>query len=273
MLLAGTIVILTTFFIFSQRKIPPSDNQVSNTPLLTQYPSISQIPHPSSITAVPITSFENQESSYQGIIWTCGLNNEEKTALGINSNYQLVKSVSSIGWSGSTKGLFLISNNLNLSQHLGNCVEISGKIKDGWENLLINNYEINGVWTYYRSALNVSKINKIDIEKCIIDYNTIPKDIKYFKYKTVVGTLSFTKKRPAPDITSDLEIKLDEPFMDENNASSQPVLITTMEIAGGTDELYIQILNNIGKKVEAGGYIQTGYAEGTYLNINRLRIL
>lgn len=259
---------------FTDGKLKIYGTQGMNTPPLKEY-SLSDLskdiqpPSPSS----PTPSLKEQGFTSKGMVWTSGLSDEEKSLFGIDANYQLVKTSFSNGWFGKINGMFLISNNIDFSKYLGKCIEIGGKTKDSWENLVINNYEINGKWTYYRSALIVNKIDKIDIENCVIDYNTIPQDIKFFKYKTVVGTLSYTKRRPAPDINLDLEIKLDEPFMDENNASGQPVLTTVMEIAGGTDELYIQILNNIGRKVEVGGYIQTGYAEGTYLNINRLRIL
>lgn len=219
----------------------------------------------------------NTGISLVGMIWTSGLSEEEKTFYNIDSKYQLTKTdVSPEGWSGKIFGYFLSSTETDLSSYLGKCVSVNGKIRNGWEQLESNNYEINGHGTYYRSALTVSRIEPVDIERCVGDFGLRVKDpqlLKQLEYIKAKGVLSFTSNRPAPDINYDLEIKLSEPFTDELDSSGNPVLMDRLDISPETDEIYIEILKNIGKKVEVEGTMEWGYSESRYLSVSKLRVL
>lgn len=218
---------------------------------------------------------DHDSVSITGIVWTSGLQKENKEALGIDSDYQVSDLQLPDKWNEKITGMFLITDNIKLSEYLGKCVIIKGKVKEGWEDLEKNNYEINGKWTFNRSVLIIDKISEEEIAKCIGSYDRTVKGEEQsggIGYKTAVGVLSFAK-RPAPDINYDLEIILHEPFIDELNAQGYPVVMKKLDIFAGSDEIYRQIINNIGNKVEVGGYLQWGHAETRFLNVDLLRVL
>ncbi len=210
----------------------------------------------------------------RGIIWTSGLTDQEKRSFDTKADYQLEKTPYSKDWPEEIYGMFLESGSYNYSEYLGKCVEITGNIRKGWENLIKDNYEINGKWTYSRSDLDVNKITVLYIKECIGDFdytakNRNPEDKP--ESKTASGILNFAK-RPAPDIGYDLELLLDKPFTDELNSSGDTTLTERLDITPSTDELYVQILENIGKKVIVSGSMVWGYSESRYMVADELQI-
>jgi hypothetical protein len=256
-ILAVVFVILATFVVFE------SNSRRLNT---------------NSNLAIPTktTNLQPNQINLIGMIWTSGLVDSELEVLDLNSEYQLTKSLVLDGWLEKITGMFLVvNNNLDLQSYLGKCVMVNGKIKNGWEDIISKNYKINGKWTYNRSALIVDSIKVKDLDLCIGNYDRTIKDKNVqegLEYKTAKGTLGFTK-RTAPDISYDLEIILDEPFIDELNASGNPVLTKRLDISSGSDEIYKQIISNIGKNAEASGYMEWGYAESRFLSVDKLKIL
>lgn len=220
----------------------------------------------------------NESLTLIGTVWTSGLAQEEKDTLGINSNYQLVKTSQPKyrnGWGEKTDGMYLINNDNNLSNYLGKCVSVYGKIKNGWEYIENNKYEINGRWTYRRSAMVVSKLDILELDNCLVSYDVIVKDKKLLEgleYKNAKGTLDFAE-RPAPDISYDFKIILDEPFIDAMNASGKPVLTKQVDISAGSYEIYKQVISNLGKKIGVGGYMEWGYAESRFLRVDKIQTL
>lgn len=227
-------------------------------------------------TPFDTVNLKQEQISLTGMVWTSGLVDYEQEVLNLTSEYQLVKSIVSDGWLGKITGMFLISNNsVNLETYLGKCVTVNGEIKYGWENLIDNNYEINGKWTYYRSALVVDNINTNDINSCIGDYDRTIKDKKLLygsEYKTTKGTLGFAR-RLTPDMGYDLEILLDEPFTDELNASGNSIQTGRLDISSGSSQIFKRLISNIGKKVEVSGYMEWGYAESRFLSVDKLEII
>jgi hypothetical protein len=217
---------------------------------------------------------EEKLLSLSGMVWTSGLMDSEKEVLDISTDYQIVKSLLSKGWNENTDGMFLISNGIDFKQYVGKCVTINGEISDGWNRLEKNNYEINGKWTYNRSAIVVQEIIEEDLGQCISDYDRTVKDkviIENSKHESVRGILEFAK-RPAPDIGYDFVIIPNEPFVDEQSAAGYPVEINKLDINPGTDEIFTQLTENIGKEAEVGGYMVWGYSESRYLVVDKLQI-
>lgn len=221
---------------------------------------------------------EGKPLSLIGLVWTSGLMQEEEVVLGISSNYQIVKPLPpkpQQGWSENTDGMYLINNGFDFSNYLGKCVSVSGKINSGWESLENNKYEINEKWTYNRSAMVVNKIDVTDFNNCIVSHDRAVKDKKTLEgldYKVAKGVLEFGK-RPAPDISYDFIIILDEPFIDEQSASGKPILTKQLDISPGNDEIFMRIIDNIGKKAEISGYMEWGYAESRFLRVDNLQII
>ena len=219
----------------------------------------------------------NGTFAISGIVWTNGLVKEEKETLGIDSDYQIEKPLpplSQQGWPETTDGAFLIKNSFDFSDYLGKCVSVSGKIKEGWENLQGSNYEINGKWTFNRSAVVVDSMETISFEECFIKDQAEKGNEEYvtIEYRTVKGKLSFGV-RPAPDINYDFIITPDEPFIDSQNPSGQRIPTKNLDISPSSDDIFLLILNNIGKKVEISGYMQWGYMESRFLRVEKILIL
>lgn len=212
-----------------------------------------------------------------GAVWTSGLMAEEQDQLGISSDYQLVKpSAAELqkGWNTRSDGMYLVSTAEDLNSFLGKCVSVTGSLYPGWENLESNNYEINGKWTYGRSAMLVRRIAVVAPDNCYVIYPGTPVDSQSdlnSDYKTFSGVLGFAQ-RPAPDISYDLKIILDKPFKDIYSSTGQSELASQLDISPRTTELYLLMLGNIGRQVEIGGYVNWGYAESWFLSVDRLKL-
>ena len=218
---------------------------------------------------------DNKEEtlSLTGMVMTSGLSDSEKKVLDIKADYQLIKGINSEDWPEKINGMFLENLNIDYSKYHGKCVYLTGKIKKGWEDLQRDNYEINGMWSYYRSTINTETIKPLEYKECIGKNYTLDHGNRTdnTEYKVALGTLNFTK-RPAPDISEDIEIILDKPFIDDQNASGQPVITKRLNITPATDEIYLKMLENIGKKAEVSGYMVWGYFESRYLNVYSIQI-
>lgn len=166
----------------------------------------------------------------------------------------------------------MVNNDNDFSQYIGECVTVNGKLADGWERLEENNYEINGRWTFNRSAIIVHEINKEDISLCASDYDRTVKDqaiIESSRRESVKGILEFAK-RPAPDIDYDFVLRTDDPLVGEQNAVGYLVEINKLNIDPGTDEILALFIENIGKEVEVHGYMVWEYSESRILVVDSM---
>lgn len=204
------------------------------------------------------------------MVWTSGLSDNEKD-FDITSDYQLVKSAVPDNWSEKITGMYLLTDSgLDIKPFLGQCVVVGGKIKAGWENLADTDFQINGFWTYDRSALIIDRIVPKELDYCLSKDESgsqlNPDEKNYRRFRGILGYAN----RPAPDISYDLEIILDEPFLDSANASGQEVLTKRLDISAGQPGIYKQLLQNVGREVELGGYMTWGYAESQYLQVTSI---
>jgi len=262
-LFASIIIIIIAYFI-----------NYSNPAIDAQKSSELTVAH-ENLPTPTVNLFKSEEKfTLTGIVYTSGLTYEERGVLNAFSDFQLEKTPISKGWpEGKIYGVYLEPNEMGFRKYLGNCVSIEGNTKKGWEGLESKSFEINGKWTYNRSVLIVDKVELKNIRDCIDDYDLAIADEKILKTldrKILTGTLRFTNGRPSPDISYDLEIKLDEPFIDEMSASGRPFLVTILDIQAATDDVHIQVLENIGKEVELEGYIEWGYAESRFFRVTSL---
>lgn len=265
-LFAAIIFMLIAYFInyTAPDESIPSTNDLNIAPEFTNNP--------------PKEIFKSDEKySLTGIVYTSGLTYEERGILGAFSDFQLEKTPLSEGWpEGKIFGVYLEPNEMNFQKYLGQCIFLEGNIKKGWEDLDDKNFEINGKWTYNRSVIIVDKTELRNIRDCLDDFDhtiTSKEIIKTLEEKTLKGILRFTDSRPAPDISYDLEIKLNEPFIDEQSASGKPYLVTIQDVSALTDEIHIQMLESIGKEVEIEGYMEWGFAESRFFRITSLSVI
>lgn len=63
---------------------------------------------------------DHDSVSITGIVWTSGLQKENKEALGIDSDYQVSDLQLPDKWNEKITGMFLITDNIKLSEYLEN---------------------------------------------------------------------------------------------------------------------------------------------------------
>ena len=220
-------------------------------------------------TSQIIADLKKPEITISGIIFTSGLSDDEKNTFKINSDYQLIKSAPENSWEDPVNTYFLYANGLDLSKYLGKCVNLTGYLYSGWENIDKNNFLVNGRWTYDRSAFAIGSVSEKGLTECINDFdNTVkPEEGVKIKHLTFTGILNISK-RLSPDINYDFEINIEKIFIDEVNATGESVEQSKLVILPATDELLIEFLGNVGKQVEVGGYMQWGYSESRFLMVD-----
>jgi hypothetical protein len=220
------------------------------------------------VALITNTPLKKETPKYHtGLIFTSGLSEEEKKTFSLNSKYQLEKGrVFEGDWQGDITGYFLEAQDEDIAKYLGSCVRVYGDIKKGWENLAKNNYEFNGVWSYYRSALVLDKIEETDMTNCVNDFDVRVEDSTQLEtmkseYKKLTGVLKFADNRPAPDIAYDYTLQLSNPFYDSLNPVGESYLKRQLDVLESTNDITMSFLDNIGKKVEVEGYMGWGYNE------------
>jgi len=65
---------------------------------------------------------------------------------------------------------------------------------------------------------------------------------------------------------------LEKPYLDQENATGQSIWTNRIDIAAASEELLLNMLGNIGKKVEVEGYWQWGYAESRFFRVDKMVI-
>jgi len=89
-------------------------------------------------------------------------------------------------------------------------------------------------------------------------------------------TLTFTgiiesMTRPAPDISYDYALRLDEPYLNKLSARGEDTLETSLVLIGDTPDLQNQIASNIGNHVSVTATLEWGYAESQYLKVLEIK--
>ena len=204
---------------------------------------------------------------FYGFIRTSGLQKSEKELLGLQiAEYQVEVPCNN---DSGVCGYYLEPDPyVDLIHFLGKCTWIRGVIKPGWENVQQSGFKLNGNYTYRRLALimrnEVSHLDNTDCGKIFIHkpYSEANKII-------LSGILQYAQ-RPAPDIDYDYQLKLDNPYKDNNNASGMEQTVDTVIILPADYEISEQINSFIEKKVQVNGSWQAGYAESKFFSIESI---
>lgn len=211
---------------------------------------------------------EERSVTLTGIIRSGGLSKEEKTKLGLNfSNYQLTDFNIGQYQAGKVYGYFLESNDPEIKNFEGKCVEVKGKIKEGWGNLQDQRFELNNQYTYNRLAFVHEEVNQKNYADCQIFPDPKPINRTSFKKIEKVSGIVEHALRLAPDISYDYRLRLAKPFIDPLDASGNPKVYPFLDISPLNQTILLELERNMGQKVTVEGEMTWGYAESRYLKV------
>lgn len=219
----------------------------------------------------PVASQKNEmgnRATRIGVIRTSGLGEEEKTTLNLlDVNFQVTDFANFYdGRTYEMDGYFLLHiEDKTIEPLLGKCVQVTGSIVKPWGNKCEG-----GVSN--RSALSVTEINAIDSKECFPYQIYGAPGGGESKKLTLLGTVT-RAIRPSPDIGYDYEMKLTEPFVDENSEAGSPQEISQIVVVPYENSVWGDLENNIGKEIEVEGYMYWGLAESKYLEVVSVRNL
>lgn len=200
---------------------------------------------PNSVTAV-------------GVLRTSGLSDDEMERLGIYPDFQ-VSDVAADPQS-TVQGFYLLTPDIDVTLS-GECVKVSGVIAEGW---------VDHPDSYSRSALEKVKLEKLDNTLCNPYRNPgggVPEGQASVRF---TGTL-LLNRRPAPDIGYDYQLKLDQPFLDNDSPAGSPQWVSSVEVVPSSDVIWRSVQENLNRKVTVEGFMLWGYAESKYFRAESIQ--
>lgn len=213
-----------------------------------------------------MTALQANQIKVTGIIRSSGLSIDEKQKFDLNNvNYQITD-FSKKNEIQNIFGYYLIADSNEdkiIGSLIGQCVEVTGTEPSNWKG-------INKSDSYLRAVLKLNKIDHVDNSQCE-PYSSIPsKDIAGTEKITLRGVVN-NSNRPAPDINYDYQVELSKPHLDNDNASGKPQKIILLTVVPDTNNVWMELTNNINQEVEIQGYMEWGYSESKYFRITSIR--
>lgn len=194
-----------------------------------------------------------------GIIQSTGITDKHKFKF--KAKYQLTT---------SRKDFYLFTDT-DLEKYWGRCVRIKGYFPTGWD---INTKEIDGEWTWDRTAIEIISISLLSDTEC--DYfkkyrplSQHPSLLKTKKYNDTLSGYIHRTKRMALDISMDYAIILDVPINHPEDSSTK---LTSLPIY---PNIKLEELNRIIDEklhITAFGWAIGGYAEMIVLDADSVII-
>lgn len=222
----------------------------------------------------PTPSIASKQIEQIGFIRTSGLRTEEKARLNLKfSDYQLTD-FTPPDQINKVYGYY-IENPFNGDALVGKCVKMKIKTVNNWDAQKINQ-------AYNRIPVISLGTKILNIDTCLSYFdqqNENEKDPQSFieklaqNYQRVKlsGRLQ-RATRPAPDIGYDYALLFNEPQSGFAEAAGSDIKVDSAVVVPYTIEIRKMIEANIGKMVNAEGYIEWGYSEGQYFGIISLEI-
>lgn len=202
-----------------------------------------------------------------GVIRTSGLMVEEKNKLGLNySNYQITD-LKNDNKEDLVVGYFLESINLFSRNYLGKCVKIEGKLLTEWEDV-DSGFVVNDQFTYGNLAIIPENIKPQDMTECE-PYDFFEQKRNDFELLSFSGVLQYAK-RPAPNVSCDYQLILDEEYVDNQNSTGRPLALNQIDVVPGSNKEWLDFEEKIGRRVTLSGYYLWGYSESKYLEVNSI---
>lgn len=225
----------------------------------------SQTPGQQPITVLPTAlPAQTDQVTITGVIRTSGLSEDEKQKLGLSSvAYQLTD------FNKNDKqdlyGYYLISSDKDIETLLGKCVQLVGNEPTEWKNKDKRD-------SYLRTAFILKSINLVDTANCS-PYSETPTENVAGAEKITLRGVANNGNRPAPDINYDYQVKLSKPFLDKDNSSGSPQQVSLVDTVPDTNDVWIELTNNVNREVEIQGYMNWGYSESKYFRITSVKSL
>ncbi|MDP3973717.1 MAG: hypothetical protein Q8P92_02695 [Candidatus Daviesbacteria bacterium] len=220
----------------------------------------SQNPQPTPVPSTP-------SIKVTGVLRNSGLTKDEKVTLNLNSSNYQITDFGIASDNSKIMGYFLETDNSEYRDLEGKCVEITGSIKQSWEDLINNQFEINNKYTYQRSTMIPQSINQLSNSACNpYSGNRTVSDSEIGNKRVLKGTVAGTQ-RPAPDIGYDYQLNLATPLNEEWGSTGGPVKVDKIDISPLNNSVWNILEDKMGTIVTVTGYKTWGYAESQYLLI------
>ena len=223
--------------------------QIGRNQILIQQPVVVQP------TIAPI---ETDQMTITGVIRTSGLSDYERQKLDLTNVIYQLTDFNRID-KQDINGYYLLSSDKTIETFLGTCVQIIGTEPTEWKNK-------NKSDSYLRTTILLNSISQIDNSKCS-PYSVNPSENIAGTEKLTLRGIVSNNNRPAPDINYDYQIKLSKPFLDKNSSSGSPQQVSLVDAVPDTNNVWIELTNNLNHEVEIQGYMEWGYAESKYFKI------
>lgn len=215
--------------------------------------------------SLPTTDDDLDENPvYIGILRHTGLNGiaSEKTRLNLRvSDFELTHFTSENNTLGiDPQIMFIEDTNFDYQAFVGKCVRAKIKI------LEYPNYSVRDA--YMGIPVNITSLSFANNQSACKYYSQKGDPINA-EYLTLSGTLK-RLERPSPDVDYDYTLTLDEPYLDTNNAAGLNMYVKNIVIMPGSNSLWLDVENNIGKHVKIVGYFSWGFAESKYFRVTSI---
>ncbi len=219
-------------------------------PSVNPYPSPTQSLLPTSAT----------QRTVIGVLRTAGLSEKEKQNLGIDTGeYQITDLAESVN---SQYARYFIVNTIDQANlMIGKCVQAQGEIRP--EKTSFTDPSIANAF------ISLSSISLLDYSRCSPYQNLPTAKTPTQTTQIFFGTIE-RMDRAAFDIYYDYQIKLNEPYLDHENASGLPQTTLTLVVIPATNAIWQKIEENLGEKIQIVGTFEWGYAETKHFTIKEL---
>lgn len=196
------------------------------------------------------------ENQISGILQSSGLSPAEARTLGLEGvAYQLL----------SQQAYFLQGSADSLQQYLGQCVTLTGKLLQNWDDSLQQHQSHT---TYNRQLFKVEAIHPQLYSYCHFSDTTAAQPAG--REVTYMGTVA-RMQRPAPDIAYDYALTLQQPYRDQNHPIQPGKLVRTLPLVT-TDFEVLRALEEAvqtGRNLQLKGIQHQGYAEQEAVWVNQ----
>jgi len=225
---------------------------------ITSFVQPSITPSPSTLQPTNPPNSETQ-TTLVGVVRSSGLSADLQARLDFIGRYQ----ITDLGPNSTYPfNSYFIKDDLpELYTNLGKCVFLQGTVNNTLESTLL----LNPNETFF----SVTNLTPLAYTQCSPYFDPVDPITPTLKSQIFTGTIQRTD-RVAPDINYDYELILDEPFVDEFNASGLPLTQTRLTIMPRSNTIWQQIEETIGQKVRVIGTMEWGYAESRHFVIKEL---
>lgn len=205
-------------------------------------------------SVAPTIQFSDSDVSVIGYVFSSGLQTGPQYQL-TYINYE-ASNITPVSLKMMIDGVFLTGQNKDFTPYWGKCVIATGSLPAE-----INT--TNPSENYYRANMQVTSIALSDNCSVILDEHT-DAAISTGTYTGII----LSNKRPAPDIAYDYKLVLTTPYKTTNTASGLEELVSEIIIVPMNNGAFMEIEQNLGRKVTVDGEWMTGFAESTFFLVN-----